>query len=450
MSNYQGFSRKYRPKTFAEVVGQEPVVRTMQNALARQRVSRAYLLAGMRGVGKTTLARLFAKGINCDVLVNGPEPAGPEPTGPEPCGRCASCRGIDAGHSLHVIEIDGASHRGIDDVRQLTETSVYGASDGKRKIHIIDEVHMLTKEAFNALLKTLEEPPEHAVFFLATTEPHMIPETVLSRCQRFDLRRIPLQGTVRRLKEMVDIAGYEAEEKALYLIAATSDGSLRDAESLLDRVCCLCNGVIDADTVSKSLGLCPAELFFDLDKAVADYDLPFAFRFADKVYDLGLHTEYFLDALTQHYHRVLLAQQEGEHASLPLCDKREEAAYTKAGRQYTSEQCLDILREIVERKESYHKGFLKQQDLATLLLQIIRSSKRRSLEELTDRLIALKEAVSSQGEPPERTISEIAENQDVAETDVPSSPENDLKKKMNRDKILHFAGVTLNGSIRNR
>ena len=190
MENYQVLARKYRPQKFSEVVGQDPIVTTLKNAIKNKRLAHAYLFCGSRGTGKTTLARVFAKALNCHQ---------PLPDG-EPCNQCTSCKEITSGSSLDVLEIDGASHRGIDDVRQINETVGYAASGGGYKIYIIDEVHMLTKEAFNALLKTLEEPPARVMFFFATTEPHKVLPTILSRCQRFNLNRISSEKIVEKLR----------------------------------------------------------------------------------------------------------------------------------------------------------------------------------------------------------------------------------------------------------
>src|SRR3990167_3980535 len=264
---YQVLARRYRPQRFQDVIGQEAVVTTLKNALRLKRIAHAYLFAGCRGIGKTTLARLFAKALNCP---NRKEDS-------EPCNACPSCREITLGQSLDVIEIDGASNRGIDDIRSICETACYSPTQGSYKIYIIDEVHMLTKEAFNALLKTLEEPPERAKFLLATTEPHKVLPTILSRCQRFELKRIPLSHLIHKLQTIASDLSREIDEEALHLIASFSDGSLRDAESLLDQILAFAEGKMSADSVRQTLGLMPQETFFALDQAFSKGDVAHAF-----------------------------------------------------------------------------------------------------------------------------------------------------------------------------
>ncbi len=290
MSQYQVLARRWRPLTFEAVVGQGPIVRTLQNALARQRIAHAYLFAGPRGVGKTTTARLLAMGLNC-------ERAGA--SGPVPCAECEACREIIAGRALDVLEIDGASNRGIDEVRALRDNTRYAPARGRRKVYIIDEVHMLTEPAFNALLKTLEEPPAHVVFVLATTEPRELPPTILSRCQRFDFRPIPtgeiVAGLGRILAEEAARAPGDAirvEPDAVSLIARAADGSLRDALSLLDTALAYGDGRVTAAAVQALLGSGGAEAGWALADALVRRDTAGALERIDGAasegQDLGL------------------------------------------------------------------------------------------------------------------------------------------------------------------
>jgi DNA polymerase-3 subunit gamma/tau len=241
---YVVLARRWRPKLFKDVVGQEHVTKTLQNAISSNRIAHAYLFSGPRGVGKTSVARVFAKAVNCQKGLQ-----------TEPCGECKSCKEITANRSIDIIEIDAASNRGIDEIRELRESVKFAPVSGRYKVYIIDEAHMLTMEAFNALLKTLEEPPEHVIFILATTEPHKLPATILSRCQRFDFRMLTRQEIVDRLKEMAKADELPIDDEALSLIAESADGGMRDAESILDQLMSFSGGEIRGDEVSKLLGL---------------------------------------------------------------------------------------------------------------------------------------------------------------------------------------------------
>lgn len=254
---------KYRPQTFEEVVGQTHIVITLQNALRQKKISNAYLFGGQRGIGKTTVARIFAKGLNC---VNGPTPS--------PCGKCEICKEIETGNSLDVIEIDGASNRGIDQIRELRENVRFLPVKTRYKVIIIDEIHMLTNEAFNALLKTLEEPPENVVFIFATTEPRKIPDTVLSRVQRFDFRPLSEETLVQRLKLICKKEDIKCEDEALKIIYEASEGSMRDAISLLEQAYIYGNGKIETKTLREVLGILEDEIFLNLFKMIDEGNAP--------------------------------------------------------------------------------------------------------------------------------------------------------------------------------
>ncbi|HSF58933.1 MAG TPA: DNA polymerase III subunit gamma/tau, partial [Candidatus Binatia bacterium] len=263
--SYLVLARKWRPQNFDDIVGQEPITRTLQNAIRAQRIAHAYLFTGVRGVGKTTAARILAKALNCE---KGPTPS--------PCNQCTHCRDITAGHCIDVLEIDGASNRGIDEIRQIIENVRYQPAQCRFKIYVIDEVHQVTKDAFNALLKTLEEPPPSVKFILATTEPHRLPETILSRCQRYDFRRIPLREIVRRLSEISQREGLKITDDALVLVARESDGSMRDAQSLLEQIVASVQpgddgrqeAAVDEALLREILGLGERKILYDFSNAV--------------------------------------------------------------------------------------------------------------------------------------------------------------------------------------
>jgi DNA polymerase-3 subunit gamma/tau len=278
--SYLVLARKWRPQTFHDMTGQEHVVRTIANAIRADRVAHAYLFAGPRGVGKTTAARLLAKALNC---VNGPTP--------EPCGRCQACVEIAQGTSVDVAEIDGASNNGVENVREIREAARYLPSRDRHKIYIIDEVHMLSTAAFNALLKTLEEPPGHVKFIFATTEPQKLPETILSRCQRHNFRRVPVADMSKRLKEICDAEGAQLSDRAIALIVRQSDGGMRDALSLLDQVFSACGKSPTDEEVADALGAIDRTLVQTFAEALVRRDARTLIAKTAEAYEKGVDIE---------------------------------------------------------------------------------------------------------------------------------------------------------------
>ena len=294
---YLVLARKWRPQQFDEVVAQKHITTTLRNAIAQKRIAHSYLFTGPRGVGKTTTARILAKALNCE--------QGPTPT---PCNRCHSCVEITKGNSLDVLEIDGASNRGIDEIRNLRENVKYAPSSGKYKVYIIDEVHMLTPEAFNALLKTLEEPPAHVIFVLATTQPQKIPSTIISRCLRFDFHRIPTKEIAEHLSYIAQQEGIEVEEEALLSIARRAEGSMRDAQSIFDQIISYQGEKISQRDLKEMLGLIDQDILFSLTHAIVEGDASKGLGILEEMEIQGYDLLEFAHSLVGHLRSLLLAK----------------------------------------------------------------------------------------------------------------------------------------------
>jgi DNA polymerase-3 subunit gamma/tau len=294
MSNYVVTARKWRPQRFEDVVGQEHITSTLKNAIKENRIAHAYLFTGPRGVGKTTTARILAKTLNCE-----------NRKGSEPCNVCEMCKSIQNSQLIDIIEIDGASNRGIDEIRTLRDSVKYSPSRGKYKVYIIDEVHMLTKESFNAFLKTLEEPPEHIIFIFATTDVHKLPLTIISRCQRYDFRRIQLDKIKETLRMIATEEKIKIDDKTLTIIGKKADGALRDAESYFDQVIAFSKGKIDAELVTQMFNLIDEEIYFNISDAVINKDYKVVFNSSEKIYENGWDFADFIEGLVEHFRNIL-------------------------------------------------------------------------------------------------------------------------------------------------
>lgn len=383
--SYTVMARKRRPQAFETVVAQNHVTTTLQNAIRLGRVAQSYLFSGPRGTGKTTTARLLAMALNCE---QGPTA--------EPCGECASCVAIRQGNSMDVLEIDGASNRGIDEIRQLREEVGYAASQGKRKVYIIDEVHMLTTEAFNALLKTLEEPPAHVVFVFATTEAHKVPETILSRCQRYNFRRIPPVAIVEELKLAVDEEGVTAEESALFLIARKADGGMRDALSLLDQVIAFSDADITEDAIQNLLGLIPRDVYFDLTQAIVDRDGARALEIVDELAREGSDLGEFVAGLMAHFRHLLVACAAGDltDENLPEADR---VQYAEVAAQFEEADLVRMLNAVGELETQISRVTEPRFWLELTVMKLVQMTSSVDLQVLIGRLEQLERGLKSRG-----------------------------------------------------
>src|SRR5271165_2428372 len=307
--SYQVLARKYRPQKFSEVIGQEHVTRTLQNAIAQERIAHGYIFSGHRGIGKTTVARILAMAVNCRSSSNDKPVL-------EPCGVCESCTEIRAGNSVDVIEIDAATNRGIDEIRELREAARYRPARDRFKIYILDEAHQITDAAFNALLKTLEEPPSHVVFMLATTQPEDIPQTIRSRCQHFSFRAVRFEEILGQLKDLMGRENIEADEEALALLAEAGDGSIRDALSILDQAIASCDGRLTAEAVRQLAGAAPSTVLEDVMQAIARSSSEEVLRLVDRLIGEGHSPTHFARQMVRFLRNTVVAKIAGGDSSL--------------------------------------------------------------------------------------------------------------------------------------
>ena len=373
---YEVTARKWRPQEFDGVIGQEHVTTTLKNAIQAGQIAHAYLFAGPRGVGKTTTARILAKALNC---VNGPTVT--------PCNTCTFCREISEGRSVDVLEIDGASNNRVEQVRShLLESVKYTASQGKHKIYIIDEVHMLTREAFNALLKTLEEPPPHVYFIFATTDPRKVIPTVLSRCQRFDFRRISGPTIVDHLAMISEKSGYDVQREALALIARRVDGSMRDAESLLDQVVAFGGTGLSAREAAEVLGMVDQDVYFDLLDAVADQDVPRGLDLVDRIFRQGHDLEEITLGVLEHLRNLLVVKAAPEVEALIGDAALELERYREQVGRFETEDLLRLSQLATRMEQSIKSSALPRVQLETGIVRMIRMARSVQLTDVMTRL----------------------------------------------------------------
>jgi DNA polymerase-3 subunit gamma/tau len=402
-TNYQVLARRWRPQRFSEVVGQDHIVTTLQNAISQKRVGQGYLFIGTRGTGKTTIARILAKALNCQSS-DGPVT--------EPCCECASCQAIKDGSSLDVIEIDGASNRTIDNIRQIRDTVSIAPVSSRYKIYIIDEVHMLTKEAFNALLKTLEEPPAHVKFFFATTDPQKIPPTIMSRVQKFELHRMDWNTLNNYLSMMAEKEGLKATPSAIAAVARAGNGSMRDALSVFDQVLAWGGENVTEKDVAALLGLTNREIITELSDAVVKADYEGALRCVGKVMEGGRDAEQFILGLVQFFRNLAVLKVTREPGSLLEESPEYLAELRKACEGYTISQITSAIDELLQILPKLSATEAKQTILELAVLKLIHIRSRISadmifakLEELEKGSVTLEKEKETK-EPQKKTAPE--------------------------------------------
>ena len=379
---YVALYRQWRPQDFENLVGQNHISSTLKNAIVSGKIAHAYLFSGPRGTGKTSTAKILAKSLNC---INGPTT--------QPCNVCANCKGINAGTSMDVLEIDAASNRGIDEIRELRESVKFAPVDGRYKVYIIDEVHMLTTEAFNALLKTLEEPPAHVVFILATTEAHKIPATIHSRCQRYDFRRIASREIEQRLAEVAEKGGLTVASDALKLIASHADGGLRDALSILDQCTTMDDGIISADKVRQLLGLIGHEWVWRITEALAERDFKIVLLALNELIILGKEVRQVLLELALYMRSIMLFKAAPTIDSIELYGD-DRTVLAKHSDQFTHEELVQMIQLLNEGANAARWAPEPRITAEMTLLTVCRRSVGSDMSALLARVSALEAQLS--------------------------------------------------------
>lgn len=408
--SYTALYRKFRPRTFDEVKGQDPIVTTLKNQIKNERTSHAYLFCGTRGTGKTSIAKIFARAVNCE-----------NPNDGSPCGECSLCKAILRGSSMNVIEMDAASNNGVDDIRQIVEEVSYSPTQGKYKVYIIDEVHMLSSGAFNALLKTLEEPPEYVIFILATTEVHKLPITILSRCQRYDFRRISIDEISDRIKELLDVEGVEVEDKAVRYIAKTADGSMRDALSLLDQcIAFYFEQKLTYDKVLDVLGAVDTEVFSEIVRFIIKGDVVNTLKVLEKITIQGRELTQFVNDLVWYLRNMLLLKTSEANEEIVDLSSENMLRLKEEASTVPTEVLMRYIRILSELSGQIKFANQKRILIEVALIKLCRPMMEVDNESLSDRIRQLEQKIS------EGIVVRSAAETGVEQSD--SAPKKDLKE----------------------
>jgi len=422
---YLVLARKWRPQRFEDVVGQEHITRTLRNAITTGRIHHAFLFIGSRGIGKTTTARILAKALNC-LATEGPTP--------EPCGVCANCTAISAGNHIDIIEIDGASNNGVDDVREIRENVRMVPVNGRYKVYIIDEVHQLSLPAFNALLKTLEEPPPHALFILATTEAHKVPATIISRCQRYDFRRVAIADLMTLLRGILDSEGIAATDEALHAIARAAEGGIRDAESILDELITYCGGEITFSDVNDVLGLVNWNQLHDLCDALHEKDVTRQLLLIEEVAAAGKDLGQFVQDILRYFRNLLVSKSTSALELLHLPEDEVAALQARAAR-YTLTQLIRIVEQFAELNKDFDSQLAQRIALESLLIRLSRVGTDVSVETILDKLLTLSEGPAPPQPPP---ASPPGRPTEAGPAPAPTEPAPTRRPEVTRDNLLRF------------
>lgn len=419
--SYTALYRKFRPDRFEDVKGQDHIVTTLRNQIKADRIGHAYLFTGTRGTGKTTIAKLFAKAVNCEHPVDG-----------SPCGECAMCRSIAAGTSMNVIEIDAASNNGVDNIREIREEVTYRPTEGKYKVYIIDEVHMLSIGAFNALLKTLEEPPEYVIFILATTEAHKIPITILSRCQRYDFKRISIETIAARLRELIDKEGWDVEDKAVRYIAKMADGSMRDSLSLLDQCAAFyMNETLTYDHVLEVLGAVDTEVFSRLLRQLLAMDVHQVIETVDELVMQGRELSQLAADFTWYLRNLLLVKSSDDMEDVLDVSSENLALLKEEAQMIDSDTLIRYIRIFSDLTNQLKYATQKRVLLEVTLIKLCRPAMDQNKDALLDRIRAIeKQLEDGAWEAPVR--ERVVYASDAKEAAAPK-PKPELPQALNED-----------------